>query len=124
MPHIHLEYSQNIENFDVQKVLHASVQGMLNTQLFECAEDIKARAYCNEHFLVGLNTDQAYVYIKISLWTGRTLEQKQMIKHSVFESVSELLRQQSQQIPLQICVELSEIDKQLYAKTVILPTIA
>ena len=90
MPHAIIEYSANIE----EDVLEAALCDRVHETLVACGlfstKDIKTRSYCAEEFLVGeKGQDGSFVHVTVSLYDGRTLEQKQALSQSLIESLQE-----------------------------------
>lgn len=120
MPHIHLEYSDNLPSFEAKKVLKA-----LNLAFFESGHvsdlsDIKSRAVRQDSYVIGSGegSSEAYLHAKVSLLTGRSL--------AVEQEISELLLNVlQQQVPpvaglqIQICVEMLEMNKETYSKQIV-----
>lgn len=120
MPHIHVEYSDNLNNVEPQKVLVA-----LNTALFESghvssALDIKSRAVCQHDWLVGIEQDktQAYIHIKLSLLNGRSLDTQAEISAQLLEALQQVIPEQ-QGMSVQMCVEVLEMNKASYSKQLV-----
>lgn len=115
MPHIHVEYSDNIENLETQPLLLALNQCLVEGQ-YATAIDIKSRAIVQHDYIVGLaEENQAYVHVKISLLTGRSLETKQAISEKTLQILIDQLPQQSH-VEIQACVEIIEMPKETYSK--------
>jgi 5-carboxymethyl-2-hydroxymuconate isomerase len=77
MPHVVLEYSQNVEplveSSRVLQALHAATQ---SSGLFD-PNDVKTRAYPAEAFMVGeMGAQGSFAHAYIYLLEGRTAEQK------------------------------------------------
>lgn len=115
MPHIHVEYSDNIENFEVKPLLVKLNQCLVDGE-YATAIDIKSRAICQNNFVVGLNEkNQGYVHVKISLLMGRSLEIRQQISAKALDVLVNYMPKQSQ-IEIQACVEIIEMPKETYSK--------
>ena len=72
MPHIHLEYSDNIDTLEVKPILLALNQALLDGQFVQSGNDIKSRAIRQSDFVIGVDGDaQAYLHAKVSLLSGR-----------------------------------------------------
>lgn len=120
MPHIHLEYSDNLASFEAKKVLKA-----LNLAFFESGHvsdlsDIKSRAVCQDSYIIGSGEDfsDAYLHAKVSLLTGRSLS----VQQEISELLLNVLQQHVQSIAglrIQMCVEMLEINKETYSKLIV-----
>jgi 5-carboxymethyl-2-hydroxymuconate isomerase len=115
MPHIHVEYSDNIENLEVRPLLVALNQCLTDGE-YATAIDIKSRAICQNNFVVGLNEEnQGYIHVRISLLTGRSLEIRQQISAKALAVLVNYMPKQSH-VEIQACVEIVEMPKETYSK--------
>ncbi|ALH95386.1 5-carboxymethyl-2-hydroxymuconate Delta-isomerase [Acinetobacter equi] len=118
MPHIHVEYSDNIENFEAKPLLTALNQCLVVGE-YATAVDIKSRAMCQKDYVIGINEQsQGYVHVKISLLTGRSLEIRQAISEKALGVLIEYLPKQSK-VEIQACIEIIEMPKETYSKKII-----
>jgi len=120
MPHLTLEYSDNIPQFNADRTLLQLNQALLDSGQFEEA-DIKSRALKLDTYLIGkANQGRGFVHIKIALLSGRTPQIKQALSASLLAAL-----QQSRDWPtdmnIQLCVEVLEIDRASYSKATINP---
>lgn len=119
MPHIHLEYSDNVEKFDPKPILLALNQALVEGAYVTVANQLKSRAICQHDYVIGLeDTSQAYVHAKVSLLTGRSVELQQQIAQVILHTLEQHIPVQSQ-ISVQICVEILEMQKATYAKKIV-----
>lgn len=119
MPHIHLEYSDNLKDFQAQPVLLGLNQALFATGHVKAAADIKSRAICQRDYLIGLGeSNQAYVHAKVSLLSGRDLQTKTEISNQLLSTLQQLLPKQAD-LTVQLCVEILEMEKVCYGKTVV-----
>ncbi|NNH01387.1 5-carboxymethyl-2-hydroxymuconate Delta-isomerase [Acinetobacter sp. ANC 5414] len=119
MPHIHLEYSDNIENLETKPILLALNKALVEGAYVGSANDVKSRAICQHDYVIGFgDASQAYVHAKVSLLTGRSVELQQEISQLLLTTLEQHLPKQSQ-MSLQICVEILEMQKAIYSKKII-----
>ena len=119
MPHIHVEYSANIQQLDVKPLLLALNQAMLEGGYVAAANEVKSRALCQQDFVIGLDAlDQAYIHIKVSLLTGRSIELQTEISKTLLEVLKGFVPAQKGSI--QLCVEILEMNRETYNKSVII----
>ncbi|TCH62959.1 5-carboxymethyl-2-hydroxymuconate Delta-isomerase [Acinetobacter sp. ANC 4862] len=119
MPHIHLEYSDNIENLETKPILLALNKALVEGVYVGSANDVKSRAICQHDYVIGFgDASQAYVHAKVSLLTGRSVELQQEISQLLLTTLEQHLPKQSQ-MSLQICVEILEMQKATYSKKII-----
>ncbi|WP_122899106.1 5-carboxymethyl-2-hydroxymuconate Delta-isomerase [Acinetobacter sp. B51(2017)] len=118
MPHIHVEYSANVQDLAIKPLLLALNQAMLDGAYVKSAVDVKSRAIRQQDFVIGLDAqDQGYVHVKVSLLNGRSLELKSEISRKILSVLQDYVPVQN--IQIQLCVEILEMDKTTYSKNVI-----
>lgn len=121
MPHVVVDYSANLENFEPKQLLLEINNALVETGYCQ-AIDIKSRAHKDDVFVIGLETErQAYVHVKVYLLSGRNQQQKTDIGEKVFAALLADPKLNQQKIVVQSCVELIEMPKQDYFKQVIEP---
>ena len=120
MPHLHLEYSDNLQHIEIKPLLVAIHQALFNTGHVTDPNDLKSRAIMQQDYVIGLNavTDQAYVHAKVSLLSGRSVEVRQAISELVLDVMQQYIAPQPE-LKIQLCVEIIEMPKQTYRKAVI-----
>ncbi|TCB52749.1 5-carboxymethyl-2-hydroxymuconate Delta-isomerase [Acinetobacter sp. ANC 4779] len=119
MPHIHLEYSDNIQNLEPKPILLALNQAMVDGAYVGSANEVKSRAICQHDYVIGVgDASQAYVHAKVSLLSGRSVEVQQEISQLLLTTLEQHLPRQSQ-VSLQICVEILEMPKAPYTKKIV-----
>ena len=119
MPHVIVDYSANLKDFEPRPLLLQINTALVETGYCE-ALDIKSRAHMDDVFVIGLGAEQqAYVHIKVYLLSGRDQQQKQEIGENVLKVLLSYSTLQQQDFPVQSCVELIEMPKQDYFKHVI-----
>ncbi len=120
MPHIHLEYSDNLQPFDAKPVLSALNRALFSSGHVSSALDIKSRALCQQDCVIGLVPDsaQAYAHVKVSLLEGRSLQVQEQISALLLQALREQMPERPE-LRIQLCVEMLEITSSTYAKTVI-----
>lgn len=112
MPHCIIEYSKDLEKeISPQTMIEKTYQGALDTNLF-ISSDIKTRAIAFEHYQTG-NLKENFIHINIKVLSGRTAEQRKVLSNSVLYQFKDVQIQ-----PLSITVEISELEKESYSKTV------
>ncbi|MFT6917325.1 MAG: 5-carboxymethyl-2-hydroxymuconate isomerase [Motiliproteus sp.] len=85
MPHIIVEYAQNLDNsLDLKALVRAVHEGALRADLFE-PEAIKVRAIAYSHYLVAGEV-QDFIHLRVQILSGRSEPQKQHLSQCLFES--------------------------------------
>ena len=116
MPHIYLEYSDNIQNLDTKPILKAINQSMLDGQYVSAAEDLKTRAVQQSDYLIGLgDAKEAYLHAKVALLSGRDEATKVAISQTILNAIQKTFSQ-PKELNVQICVEIIEMPKSSYSK--------
>lgn len=119
MPHLTIEYSDNLPGFDPRAALAHANQMLDASGLFQ-EIDIKSRIIACPAFQVGLaDSGRGFIHARIAIMPGRTDQQKADLTQAVLHA----LRQQLPTLPelhVQISVELTELDASSYAKDSVL----
>lgn len=116
MPHLHVEYSDNLPLFDPRQTLMALNAALVASGHFE-EVDIKSRALRCETFLVGnAGEGRAFVHAKLAILSGRSVETKQALSNSLLAALQAACAWPAT-LQVQLCVEVQEIERQSYAKT-------
>jgi len=108
MPHLTLEYSDNLE-FDVQAILarlHAELVGTGAVNL----KGIKSRAIRHTQYRIADgNKDYAFVHVALLIREGRPLEIQQDAAQRVMMVLKDTFRQQSETGYLSLSVDIQEM---------------
>jgi 5-carboxymethyl-2-hydroxymuconate isomerase len=116
MPHLTVEYSNNLSEFKAETALMALNQALVASGQFE-EIDIKSRAVCFDAFLVGTSPKgRAFVHAKLAILTGRTIETKQALSSNLLAALK-VVCAWPEELQVQLCVEVQEIERLSYAKT-------
>lgn len=119
MPHLTIEYSNNLPQFNAETALAALNQALVASGQFE-EIDIKSRAIQFDDFLVGTSpAGRAFVHAKLAILSGRTIETRQELANALLNALSGLcgLCGWPPQLQVQLCVDVQEIERASYAKT-------
>lgn len=118
MPHLALEYSENLVQFDAVVCLAKANAALVASGQFEEA-DIKSRAFCVTTFRVGsAPAGRAFVAARLSILSGRSLETKQDLSQRVLQALQQQLPSGTG-LNTQLSVEVVDIDRASYAKAVV-----
>lgn len=119
MPHLHLEYSDNL-NFEPKQVLLSLNQALLNGAYVHQAKDIKSRAVCQTHYVIGVDIESpdAYAHVRLSLLSGRSEELKKEISGVLLNVLQQTISKPAH-LTVQLCVEMVEMSKSCYSKVVL-----
>lgn len=110
MPHIVIEYAQNLDtSLDLNGLVKAVHEGALRADLFE-ADAIKVRAIAYHHYLVaGQVTD--FIHLRTQILSGRSEQQKKHLSQCLLESVEVI----TSTVP-SVTVDVIDMDRFSYAK--------
>ncbi|MFT5719790.1 MAG: 5-carboxymethyl-2-hydroxymuconate isomerase [Motiliproteus sp.] len=110
MPHIIVEYAQNLDaSLDLKVLIRAVHEGALRADLFE-PEAIKVRAIAYPHYLVAGEV-QDFIHLRIQILSGRSEQQKQHLSRCLFESADAVAAAVSS-----LTVEVVDMDRHSYVK--------
>lgn len=123
MPHLTLEYTNNLATLNADRILLALNHALAASGHFS-AMDIKSRAIALDTWRVGTTTEpHAFVHVKLAILSGRPPEVKSAISNSLLRVLSETCKDLANH-PVQLCVEMLDIDRASYAKEVLNPNVA
>ena len=118
MPHLTLEYTNNLPGFDAPATLLELNKILAASGHFE-ESDIKSRAIQLDTFLVGtLPNSGGFVHIKLAIMSGRSTQTKRELSESMLLVLNQIGKS-APNTPIQLCVEVLDIDREVYAKRVI-----
>ena len=118
MPHLTVEYTKNLTSLNANALLLKLNQALTAAGNFEDI-DIKSRAIALDHYLVGTSAgDKAFIHVKLSILSGRTSHVKQALSNSLLQVLSDTTIAQ-QNMHIQLCVEILEIDRETYTKAIL-----
>lgn len=115
MPHITLEYTDNLSSFDLALALRSINRVSIDCGLFR-EKDIKSRSRCVDSWQVGAGSENcAFIHVRISMLSGRQPEMRQRLAKQVMDELIRIVGDASG-TELQLSVETAEIDRSSYAK--------
>lgn len=118
MPHVTLEYTNNLDNFDPARALGALNEVLFDSGLFG-ETDIKSRAVALTTFRTGVNgARRAFVHVRIALLSGRTSEARKALAEAALAALQGEIDDQPG-TEVQLSVETVDLDRPSYAKAVL-----
>jgi 5-carboxymethyl-2-hydroxymuconate isomerase len=118
MPHLTLEYTSNLATINAERILLALNHALAASGHFN-EMDIKSRAMALDTWRIGTTTvPHAFVHVKLAILSGRSPEVKSTISNSLLRVLSESCKGLAGH-PIQLCVEMLDIDRASYAKEVL-----
>lgn len=118
MPHLTLEYTRNLSDFDPAVALAAVNEAAFDSGLFG-EPDIKSRAVGLDCFQIGiLPAARGFIHIRIALLAGRSDEERRHLAEAVLAALDSTVNRKKG-LEIQISVETTDLDRASYAKAVI-----
>ncbi len=118
MPHLTLEFTQNLSGFDAQKTLLHMNKVIFDTGHFD-EVDIKSRAIPIDCFVIGTSPEnRAFIHAKLAIMNHRPPAVRQTLSTMLLQELSGLLPDHPG-FHVQICVEILEIERDTYSKNVL-----
>ena len=117
MPHLVLEYSNNIEEKESFENLFYQLHQILVTVCSATLESCKSRAIpCEIYYIGDGNSKNAFVHLDICLAAGRSLEVRKEVGRQMLEVLGEYFLKSLKNLNLQITVESREFRRDFYFK--------
>jgi 5-carboxymethyl-2-hydroxymuconate isomerase len=115
MPHLTLEYTNNLRLFDAAKALRDLNGALIESKLFEEA-DIKSRALSLDTFLVGASPDpRGFIHVRLAILSGRSEQAKRDLSASLLHALKARCEPMAGG-EIQLSVEIQDIERGSYAK--------
>ncbi|MEO9574995.1 MAG: 5-carboxymethyl-2-hydroxymuconate isomerase [Tateyamaria sp.] len=117
MPHIVLEYSENLENrLDMGALCHALKDAAASTGVFPPA-GIRVRAHMANHVVIADGDPRhGFIDITVRLGAGRDAAAKTRATDAVFDAASDFTSEVMASTPFMLSLELREIDPEYSRK--------
>jgi len=120
MPQIFIDYSDNIQDLDKNKLMLGLNHALFDTGLIENELDIKTRIKEVSDYLIGFgNQNQAFIFVRLQGLSGRTNEQKDRMTENLSQFLQSFLDYSAKGLNIQLCVEFVEMPKEIYKKVCI-----
>lgn len=118
MPHISIEYSDNLnEHMDMSELCELMRQSAIQTGLFPLA-GIRVRAIACDHYAIADgHSDRYFIDIAVRLRAGRPLDKRKEATALLFETAQTHLSKLLASMPLALSMEMRDIDPELSPKT-------
>lgn len=121
MPHLTLEYTDNLTTLDTTRALLAMNHALAASDHFE-EIDIKSRAVPLETYLIGTESEQrAFMHVKLAILSGRSAQTKSELSGALLRVLRASCKE-STSSHLQLSVEIVEIERASYAKDALCTT--
>ncbi len=117
MPHLVLEYSNNIKEKGFFKPLFSQLHQILVGVCSASLESCKSRAVAHENYYIGDgNSKNAFVHLEVRLADGRSLSVREETGRQMLKILSEHFSKSLKELNLQITIESKEFPRNLYFK--------
>lgn len=115
MPHLVLEYSNNITSIDrlnpLFDKLHQLLANELPTQLSSC----KSRCIAHPLFFIGDQDDtNAFVHLTIKILSGRAESKKSSLGKKILSLLSDFFMTEPSNLKINLSVEIMDLDKNYF----------
>lgn len=119
MPHMIVEYSNNLKELQAEKLLLGLNQALIETGHIKAAE-LKARLSNTADFLIGLgDLDHAFIHVHVYLLAGRSDAEKKAIADAAITALQAFSAYQADQLTVQLSVQLTDMPAADYRKSVV-----
>ncbi|AGZ36470.1 5-carboxymethyl-2-hydroxymuconate isomerase [Pseudomonas sp. SWI6] len=116
MPHLNLEYSDNLRELNVDTLLLRLNHALVGSGQFADERDIKSRAQAFARYRVGTAPgERAFAHVRLAILDGRSPQVKAQLSASLLEVLRDAIPQHPG-LDLQLCVEVLDIERVPYAK--------
>lgn len=116
MPHLNLEYSDNLADLNVDLLLMRLNHTLVGSGQFADELDIKSRAQAFAQYRVGVApAERAFAHVRLAILSGRSPQVKKQLSDSLLAVLHESIAARPG-LDIQLCVEVLDIDREPYAK--------
>ncbi|CAM3435240.1 5-carboxymethyl-2-hydroxymuconate Delta-isomerase [Paracidovorax anthurii] len=116
MPHLVIEYTDNLRPFPEAKVFEAVNASLTSSPEIQAESDLKSRFVTTDRFAIGTQpANRAFVHAQLRLLSGRTPEAKK----DLAARVGAVLREHTPKpegVLVQLSVEIVDMDRGSYVK--------
>jgi len=117
MPHVTLQYTVNLPDFDPGAALRAINQSLADSGHFD-EEAIKSRALRLDDYRVGTaDSGRAFIHVQLKVLPGRDDATRKGFAQLILAALASA--QPGVPASTQLCVEVDELDARTYSKRVI-----
>ncbi len=117
MPHITLQYTDNISPLPDFKVLFSTIHGILNNIAGIKIENCKSRAVpLSEYFIGEGKLSEGFIHLEVKILMGRSKELKSDLGKALLNELERTFLHSGNKMKLQITTEILDIDKDFYYK--------
>lgn len=116
MPHLYIEYTDNIKNeADIHELLEKANKTLLSHSDIIPAGGLSSRPFVLEDYLVADRTeDDAFVHVTLKMAPGRTEEQKKAVCDDLFQTIKGHFVHIFEKRYIALSMELCEFQNETY----------
>ena len=119
MPHLHMEYTDNLPGLNADVALLRFNHALAGSGQFADEFDIKSRAVQVGAFRVGTGMGEwGFVAVRLAILSGRSPAIKKQLSDSLLAVLQDVCEWPAG-VEVQLCVEVLDIDRESYTKTAI-----
>ena len=117
MPHINIQYSQNLQpEIDIQQLCETIRQACLSIEAFPMA-GIRVRATAVDHYAIADgNPSHGFIDIIVRLREGRSFEVREAAIQDIFDTAKQFLGSAFERRPIALSAEIIDINAKLSPK--------
>ena len=117
MPHLILEYSDNLVGPLDHRALFRELHGTLDAFGEFKLDQMKSRAVARDKYYVGAGApENIFVHLTLYILGGRALELRQHIANALLGTLTRALEQNVRGRPSDLTVDVREMERETYAK--------
>ena len=117
MPHITLQFTDNIESLPNFNQLFSEVHQTINAIAGIKIENCKSKAIKLENFYIGDGSkSKGFLHLEVKFLAGRTIEVKSEIGKKLLEILKTHFKESLSLLDFQITIEIIDIEKNCYFK--------
>ncbi len=110
MPHLILEYSENIIEEMEFSALFKQCHDLLVERLSTALKSCKSRAYlCEDYYVGDGNANNAFVHLTVKVMAGRSKELLNSTAESLLEILKIYFSESIQKLNLELSIEMTEL---------------
>ena len=119
MPQLVLEYSSNVRQEIDGRILLGEISSIVSAAGDIPIEHFKSRLVRRDAYVVGEGGGKdAFVHLEVGVFSGKPADVKRRIGEDCVEYLEEYFSPSADELSLQITVEIREMDKEGYFKSV------
>ena len=117
MPHCVLEYSANVKDSVNFQQFFSRLHELLASSGEIQLDQLKSRWHCRDNYFIGDgNARNAFVYLQISLLTGRSLDTRKKLAAQAFELLTAQYPRSQRDLSCSITLEMREMERDTHFK--------